>query len=42
MKILLFFLIWFLISIPVSLFMGKFMHVMSKDYPLVEDEGDEV
>lgn len=41
MKILLFLAIWFVLSIPVSLFMGRFIHAMGKDYPLVEDTEDE-
>ena len=41
MKILLFLLAWFLVSIPVSLFAGKLMHEMGKDYPVVEDKDDE-
>ena len=41
MKILLFLAIWFVVSIPVSLFMGKLLHEMGKDYPLVEDKDDE-
>ena len=41
MKILLFLAIWFLVSISVSLFAGKLLHEMGKDYPLVEDKEDE-
>lgn len=41
MKILLFLAIWFVISIPVSLFAGKLLHEMGKDYPSVKDKEDE-
>lgn len=41
MNILLFLVVWFLVSIPVALLAGRLMHEMGKDYPLVEDKDDE-